>query len=53
MTGENQKNPEPSEEDSSITKRLVECGELLGIQVLDHVIVASRGVVSFRSRQML
>jgi DNA repair protein RadC len=45
--------PEPSEEDSSITKRLVECGELLGIQVLDHVIVASRGVVSFRSRQML
>ena len=45
--------PEPSEEDSAITKRLVECGELLGIQVLDHVIVASRGVVSFRSRQLL
>jgi DNA repair protein RadC len=45
--------PEPSEEDLSITKRLVECGELLGIGVLDHVIVASRGVVSFRSRQLL
>ena len=44
---------EPSEEDLSITKRLVECGELLGIGVLDHVIVASRGVVSFRSRQLL
>jgi len=44
---------EPSEEDIAITKRLVECGELLGIQVLDHVIVASRGIVSFRSRQLL
>ena len=45
--------PEPSEEDLSITKRLVQCGELLGIGVLDHVIVASRGTVSFRSRQLL
>jgi DNA repair protein RadC len=45
--------PEPSEEDLSITKRLVECGELLGIGVLDHVIVATRGLVSFRARQLL
>ena len=45
--------PEPSEEDLSITKRLVEVGELLGISVLDHVIVASRGVVSLRARQLL
>ena len=45
--------PEPSEEDLTITKRLVEAGELLGVQVLDHVIVASRGVVSLRSRNLL
>jgi DNA repair protein RadC len=45
--------PEPSEEDLSITKRLVEVGELLGIGVLDHVIVAKRGLVSFRARQLL
>jgi DNA repair protein RadC len=45
--------PDPSEEDISITKRLVEVGDLLGIGVLDHVIVASRGVVSFRARQLL
>jgi DNA repair protein RadC len=45
--------PEPSEEDLAITKRLVEAGELLGIGVLDHVIVGSRGIVSFRSRQLL
>lgn len=44
--------PEPSEEDLSITKRLVEAGDLLGIGVLDHVVVASRGDVSFRSRQL-
>jgi DNA repair protein RadC len=45
--------PEPSEEDLAITKRLVQAGELLGISVLDHVIVAKRGIVSFRSRQLL
>ncbi len=45
--------PEPSEEDVSITKRLVQVGELLGIGVLDHVIIASRGVVSLRSRQLI
>ncbi|MFH0828787.1 MAG: DNA repair protein RadC [Candidatus Kerfeldbacteria bacterium] len=45
--------PEPSDEDLSITKRLVGAGELLGISVLDHVIVAGRGVVSLRARQQL
>ena len=45
--------PEPSEEDLSITKRLVEAGELLGIGVLDHVIIAGRGVCSLRARQLL
>ncbi|HKQ56843.1 MAG TPA: DNA repair protein RadC, partial [Candidatus Eisenbacteria bacterium] len=45
--------PEPSEEDLSITRRLVEVGELVGIAVIDHVIVAARGTVSFRTRQLL
>lgn len=31
--------PSPSEEDKSITKRLSDAGELLGIPVLDHVII--------------
>ncbi len=31
--------PEPSVEDIKLTKRLVEVGELVGIEVLDHVIV--------------
>lgn len=45
--------PEPSEEDLSITKRLVSAGEILGIAVIDHIIVATRGVISLRSRQLL
>lgn len=39
---------EPSEEDLTITKRLVAVGELIGIAVLDHVILATRGNVSMR-----
>lgn len=45
--------PEPSEEDLSITRRLVQVGDLVGIGVLDHVVVGTRGWVSFRDRQLL
>ena len=45
--------PEPSDEDLSITKRLAEVGELLGIAVLDHVVIAKRGFVSLRARGSL
>ena len=45
--------PEPSEEDLSITRRLVQVVELLGIALLDHVVIASRGVVSLRERGAL
>lgn len=45
--------PEPSEEDLTITRRLVQVGDLVGIGVLDHVIVAARGHLSFRSRGLL
>lgn len=40
--------PTPSREDREITTRLAEAGELLGIPVLDHVIVAERGYASLR-----
>ncbi|HTQ48490.1 MAG TPA: DNA repair protein RadC [Polyangiaceae bacterium] len=45
--------PEPSEEDLSITRRLAEVGELLGIGLLDHVVIAKRGVTSLRARGAL
>lgn len=38
--------PTPSPEDQRLTERLVEAGNILGIKVLDHVIVASEGYVS-------
>lgn len=44
---------EPSEEDLTITRRLVECGDLIGIGVLDHVIVAGDTFVSFRTRNLV
>jgi DNA repair protein RadC len=40
--------PTPSREDRDITERLVRAGELLGIPVLDHVVVAERGYRSLR-----
>jgi DNA repair protein RadC len=45
--------PEPSEEDLSITRRLVQAGEILGIGLLDHVVIAQRGVVSLRARGVM
>lgn len=45
--------PEPSEEDLSITKRLRKAGLLLGINVIDHIIVASRGNFSMRDAKLL
>lgn len=39
----------PSQEDLRLTARLVEAGKLLGIEVLDHIIVADGRYLSFRS----
>jgi DNA repair protein RadC len=38
---------EPSKEDRDITFRLKEAGQLLGIEVLDHIIVSIKGYFSF------
>ncbi|MEE9225257.1 MAG: DNA repair protein RadC [Bacteroidota bacterium] len=43
-------NPEPSPEDISITKRLVEAGKVMSIEVLDHIVVAGNGFVSLAER---
>ena len=40
--------PEPSEDDLKITKKLVESGKILGIEVLDHIIIARNGFKSFK-----
>lgn len=40
---------QPSMEDLTITRRLVECGKILDIPVLDHLIIAVEGWVSLKS----
>ena len=39
--------PFPSDEDRTLTKRLVEAGNILGIRVLDHLIIGDGKYVSF------
>lgn len=45
--------PQPSSEDRSLTTRLVAAGELLGIQVLDHLIIGDGRYVSFADQGWL
>lgn len=41
-------NPEPSDADIQFTKRLAECGELMGIELLDHVIAGENSYISLK-----
>ena len=45
--------PTPSEEDVAMTKRIQEAGELLGINLLDHIIVADGKFASLREKGLL
>jgi len=44
--------PEPSKEDVELTKRLAKAGEVMGIDVLDHIIVCDKGFVSLKARNL-
>jgi DNA repair protein RadC len=45
--------PEPSDDDIALTKRLVSAGQILGIPVHDHVIVTERSFASLRARNLV
>ena len=45
--------PEPSEEDLALTRRLVAGGALLGIEVLDHLILGAGRFVSLKTRGLV
>jgi DNA repair protein RadC len=45
--------PEPSEDDLEITKRLVEAGKIMGIEIVDHVIVVKNGFLSFKEKNLI
>lgn len=46
--------PEPSAEDIALTRRLTSAGQLLGIEILDHLVIGEAGrFVSLRERGVL
>ena len=45
--------PKPSEDDLEITKRLVEAGKMMGVELLDHVIIAANNHFSFKDEKLL
>jgi len=45
--------PRPSDEDLALTHRLIASGELLGVPILDHIVVASAGYTSLCERSGL
>lgn len=44
---------EPSEDDLTITKRIVEAGKIMGIDVLDHVIITKTKTFSFKENKLI
>lgn len=45
--------PEPSEDDLEITKRITEAGKIMGIDVLDHVIITKNKIFSFKEQKLI
>src|SRR5690625_1070645 len=42
--------PSPSQEDIHVTRRLVESGKMIGIEVLDHLVIGDRKYVSLKEK---
>jgi len=45
--------PTPSQEDLDVTKRLIEAGKIIGIEVLDHVVLGDGRWVSLKERGLM
>lgn len=45
--------PTPSAEDIKVTKRLIESGEILGVNVLDHLVIGDGKYVSLKEKGYL
>lgn len=45
--------PSPSAEDIAITRRLVEAGNIIGIQLLDHIIIGESSFVSLKEQGII
>ncbi|MCR8746499.1 RadC family protein [Romboutsia lituseburensis] len=44
---------EPSKEDKDVTFRLIKCGELIGIEVIDHIIIGDGLYFSFKENMII
>jgi len=44
---------DPSEDDLKITRRLVEAGKIMGIEVLDHLIITTSKYLSFKEKYLI
>jgi len=45
--------PTPSQQDIEVTKRLIEAGNIIGINVLDHLVIGDNKFVSFKARGLM
>lgn len=45
--------PAPSQEDIEVTRRLSEAGNILGIEVMDHIIIGAGRHLSFKAKGLL
>ncbi|CEN88180.1 DNA repair protein RadC [[Clostridium] sordellii] len=46
-------NIEPSNEDKNVTLRLIKCGDLIGIEVIDHIIIGDGLYYSFKENMII
>lgn len=44
---------EPSNEDKNVTSRLIKCGDLIGIEVIDHIIIGDGLYFSFKENMII
>ncbi|MFB1051673.1 DNA repair protein RadC [Paraliobacillus sp. JSM ZJ581] len=42
--------PSPSQEDIHVTKRLAECGKMIGIELLDHLVIGDHKFISLKEK---
>ena len=45
--------PTPSRQDIEVTNRLIEAGNIIGIQVLDHLVIGDNKFTSFKARGLI
>ena len=45
--------PTPSKQDINVTKRLMEAGDIIGINVLDHLVIGRPGYFSLKENELV